>query len=374
MKLLLILSNFLLIPFFSFSTDTITVETNIYSFFTDRILIGDRNYISGFHYDPESAELSNTEKLSLYRSELDKKLSHMGFDETNIPDDIEINFGQRFSDGISVGSAFIYKKMIDIKAIDDCRIIKTGYDEKYLGRYIITRSLRRSIYVAYGNLQNVYTSDRIKKGDSIGTTALDDSKYKLKIIIKYGDQYINPSKLVHLNKDVNVENMTLTPFGIEHTKYAADKRYHNITFSKLPSYYQDLLNNMEVTNPVRPSGLSDFYTFGNLVWDDKRTVLGNFYKINEELEVKAPLSGKIICVDYDPNGLGHNITIRNDSGLLIHIGNLSRMDVFRGNRVNAGDIIGLISKSKLSIEADLFLGLEIDNVYVDSQLLLDSNF
>ncbi len=94
--------------------------------------------------------------------------------------------------------------------------------------------------------------------------------------------------------------------------------------------------------------------------------------------VVATANGVVNSIDYNPSGLGNNVTIKHKYGFSTRYGHLQKIIAYRGQQVNRGDIIGYMGSTGLSTgphtHYEVWMGtqvvdpmqyLDIDNVLVE---------
>lgn len=71
--------------------------------------------------------------------------------------------------------------------------------------------------------------------------------------------------------------------------------------------------------------------------------------------VGSPVTGKVVVAGWDSGGFGNSVRIQADNGAYWILGHLSGLNVRRGQRINAGQLIGLSGSSGRSTGPHLHL-------------------
>lgn len=87
--------------------------------------------------------------------------------------------------------------------------------------------------------------------------------------------------------------------------------------------------------------------------------------------VYAAFDGTVRIVNFEANGYGNYVVIRHDNGLETVYGHLSKHKVVRGQRVKAGEVIGLGGNTGRSFGAHLHFETRYMGVAIDPAAIID---
>lgn len=87
--------------------------------------------------------------------------------------------------------------------------------------------------------------------------------------------------------------------------------------------------------------------------------------------VKAAFSGKVRIAKYNPGGYGYYVVIRHDNGLETVYGHLKRFTVKPGQRVKAGEVIGLGGNTGRSTGPHLHLETRYMGIAINPRAIID---
>jgi len=87
------------------------------------------------------------------------------------------------------------------------------------------------------------------------------------------------------------------------------------------------------------------------------------YRSGDPIVVTA--DGQVVAVDFDANGFGNNVIIRHKHGFYTRYAHMQRIHVHAGQRVQQGEVIGLIGNTGLSTGPHLHYEVHIGSDVVD---------
>lgn len=220
---------------------------------------------------------------------------------------------------------------------------------KYNGLPVLVTQSNSQRYAVFG----------IPLSTPVGTLELQTNSQPIQIVVK--DYKYAQQRLTVKNQDyVNPQQEQLDRYAVE------AKEQNNIYTSFTPAQWT------EFPKFIRPTAGKFSNSFGR-----KRFFNGEERAPHSGLDIPAPAGQKVVAPasgvvvgtgDYFFNG--QTVLIDHGQGLISMFCHLSQIKVTKGQKLNQGEVLGLVGKTGRVTGAHLHWGMSLNNARVDPQLFL----